>query len=96
MTGREQRVLSGYSALAARKTTEPEDGETVNLTAKAKDQLQLNKLAYNLDALVDYCEHVSRINSNPSSHFLLTCILILSLLRKSFKMLKSCHAIKIK
>ena len=56
MTGRERRVLSGYSALAAKKTTEPEDVETVNLTAKAIDRQQLNKLAYNLDALVDYCE----------------------------------------
>ena len=93
MTGKEQRVLSGYSALAARKTTEPEDGETVNLTAKAKNQLQLNKLAYNLDALVDYCEHVSKINSNPFLHYLVTCILIH---RKLFKMLKSFHAIKIK
>ena len=39
MTGRHPRVLSGYSALAARKTTEP-------------DRLQLNESAPNLDALV--------------------------------------------
>ena len=56
MTGKEQRVLSGYSALSSKKTTEPSDLEAGQFATQ--DKLQLDKLAYNLNSLVDFCEHV--------------------------------------
>ena len=60
MTGREQRVLSGYTALGAKKTAEPSDEEKSSVGIN-KDKFQLEKLAYNLDTIVDFCEHVSHI-----------------------------------
>ena len=66
MTGPEQRVLSGYSALSVKKTSEPMDSEATSQTLSARDKLQLDKLAYNLDALVDFCEHVRSILLNLS------------------------------
>ena len=57
MTGREQRVLQGYSALRAKKTEEPNDTEATSSGLKI-DKFQLEKLCYNLDTLVDHCEHV--------------------------------------
>lgn len=56
MTGKEQRVLQGYSALRTKKTEEPNDAEVT--TGLKKDKFQLEKLCYNLDTLVDHCEHV--------------------------------------
>lgn len=56
MTGREQRILQGYSALRTKKTEEPNDSECIGLK---QDKYQLDKLCYNLDTLVDHCEHVS-------------------------------------
>ncbi len=58
MTGREQRVLQGYSALRAKKTEEPNDADFTSGGLKT-DKFQLEKLCYNLDTLVDHCEHVS-------------------------------------
>lgn len=55
MTGREQRVLHGYSALRAKKTEEPSDSEFSELKI---DKYQLEKLCFNLDTLVECCEHV--------------------------------------
>lgn len=60
MTGKEQRVLGGYSALGAKKTIEPEEAEAIAIN---KDKLQLDKFAYNLDMIVDFCEHVRRRSS---------------------------------
>lgn len=56
MTGPEQRILGGYTSLGARKTAEPDEmeGPAIN-----KDRFHLEKLAYNLDSMVDFCEHVS-------------------------------------
>lgn len=55
MTGKEQRVLQGYSALKSKKTEEPNDADSLTLKS---DKYQLEKLSFNLDTLVDYCEHV--------------------------------------
>lgn len=55
MTGREQRVLQGYSALRTKKTEEPTD---YDFDGHKKDKFQLEKLCFNLDTLVDHCEHV--------------------------------------
>ena len=55
MTGPEQRILSGYSALSIRKTVEPNDNESAGIN---KDKLQLDKLSCNLDILVNLCEQV--------------------------------------
>ena len=57
MTGREQRVLQGYSALRSKRTEEPSDSEPTPAGLKV-DKFQLEKLCYNLDTLVDHCEHV--------------------------------------
>jgi len=57
MTGREQRVLQGYSALRTKRTEEPSDSEPTPAGLKV-DKFQLEKLCYNLDTLVDHCEHV--------------------------------------
>ena len=66
MTGREQRVLSNYSALAAKKTSEPIDEESTNYAGK--DKLQLDKLVCNLYNLVDYCEHEIIQNAKELSY----------------------------
>ena len=42
------------------------DSEATSQTLSARDKLQLDKLAYNLDALVDFCEHVRSILLNLS------------------------------
>lgn len=57
MTGPEQRVLNGYTALGAKKTAEPDDAESLGCGI-LKDKFQLEKLSYNLDTMVDFCEHV--------------------------------------
>lgn len=67
MTGREQRILQGYSALRTKKTEEPNDTEAV--AGIKKDKFQLEKLCYNLDTLVDLCEYVRLLlSSRPWVH----------------------------
>ena len=58
MTGPEQRVLGSYTALGARKTAEPDEIEGPAVSA---DRLHLEKLAYNLDTMVEFCEHVRHL-----------------------------------
>lgn len=58
MTGKEKRVLLGYSALKSKKTEEP-SSEADSLGLIKANSFQLDKLSFNLDTLVDYCEHVS-------------------------------------
>lgn len=55
MTGREQRVLSGYSALGARKAGDSGDSDIPGIN---KDKFELEKLSYNLENLVNFCEQV--------------------------------------
>lgn len=57
MTGKEKRVLLGYSALKSKKTEEPTEDDSSGLIKG--NSFQLDKLSFNLDTLVDYCEHVS-------------------------------------
>ena len=68
MTGREQRVLSGYSALSAKKATDISDSDAPGIN---KDKFQLEKLSYNLETLVSFCEQV--INFLKSFFNLLIC-----------------------
>ena len=55
MTGREQRILSGYSALSAKKVVDSSDSELPGIN---KDKFELEKLSYNLENLVNLCEQV--------------------------------------
>ncbi|KZS14455.1 Tuftelin-interacting protein 11 [Daphnia magna] len=66
MTGREQRILQGYSALRTKKTEEPNDTEAV--AGIKKDKFQLEKLCYNLDTLVDLCEYEIIQNAKELSY----------------------------
>ncbi|EFX79488.1 hypothetical protein DAPPUDRAFT_304466 [Daphnia pulex] len=67
MTGREQRVLQGYSALRTKRTEEPSDSEPAPAGLKV-DKFQLEKLCYNLDTLVDHCEHEIIQNAKELSY----------------------------
>jgi len=61
MTGREQRVLSGYSALSAKKAADSNDSDGPGIN---KDKFQLEKLSYNLETLVNFCEQVTKFLNN--------------------------------
>ena len=67
MTGREQRVLYGYTALGAKKTAEPDDAESLGCGI-LKDKFQLEKLSYNLDTMVDFSEHEIIPNAKELSY----------------------------
>ena len=59
MTGREQRVLKGYSAIAGQQRPGEEGDSTAPLAAlqeKRKANFELPELLHNLDLLVDMCE----------------------------------------
>ena len=61
MTGREQRVMTGYSAIAGQQRP-GEEGDTTaplaKLQEKRKANFELPELLHNLDLLVDMCEQV--------------------------------------
>lgn len=56
MTGREQRVLSGYHAIATAKTAPDEDGGEEERDAAGKPCFALPELLHNVNLLVDSCE----------------------------------------
>ena len=91
MTGREQRVLQGYSALRTKRTEEPSDSEPTQAGLKV-DKFQLEKLCYNLDTLVDHCEHVRFHCPNYFFEFIINSISLYN--RKSSKMRKNYLTIK--
>ena len=66
MTGREQRVMTGYSAIAGQQRP-GEEGDTTaplaKLQEKRKANFELPELLHNLDLLVDMCEQVRVMHS---------------------------------
>merc|ERR1719431_1492775 len=60
MTGKEQRVMTGYSAIAGQQRPAEEEGDIsaplAGLQQKRKANFELPELMHNLDLLVDMCE----------------------------------------
>ena len=66
MTGREQRVMTGYSAIAGQQRPGEEGDITAplaKLQEKRKANFELPELLHNLDLLVDMCEQVLLVHS---------------------------------
>ena len=83
MTGREQRVLSGYSALSAKKAGDSNDADGPGIN---KDKFQLEKLSYNLETLVNFCEQVTKFKQ-LSLFFVFKNFFLFPILRKLLRTL---------
>ena len=66
MTGREQRVMTGYSAISGQQRP-GEEGDVMaplaKLQEKRKANFELPELLHNLDLLVDMCEQVPNMET---------------------------------
>ena len=66
MTGREQRVMTGYSAISGQQRP-GEEGDVMaplaKLQEKRKANFELPELLHNLDLLVDMCEQVPELKT---------------------------------
>ena len=62
MTGKEQRVLSGYHAIAAQQMPDDYDGEgekgsSASVVAASRTSFDLPELRHNIDLILDKCEN---------------------------------------
>ena len=55
MTGKEQRILSGYHAIGAQKML-PDDDVDVDASSRSVVNFDLPELRHNIDMLMDRCE----------------------------------------
>jgi len=56
MTGKEQRVLSGYHAISTKKAGSDEDDDAYNSTSSEKRAFEMPELLHNINMLIDTTE----------------------------------------